>query len=978
MMDTGLLFFLIVLCYLSVLFGIAYFAEVKGISGRSIVSNPYVYSLSLAVYCTSWTFYGSVGKAATSGLSFITIYLGPTLMAALWWNVLRKIVLTAKENRITTISDFIGSRYGKSLSLSAVVTVIALVGITPYLGLQMKAVMGTFDIMSGRSAGSLTEGWVIALVVGVFAVIFGARRLDASERHEGLVLAVAFESVIKLVAFLSVGALVTYGIFDGFSDIFGRVAASPYSGLVSLGGGKVGYMEWFSLTFLSMMAVLFLPRQFHIAVVENSDVSHIKKAMWLFPLYLLLINVFVLPVAFGGLLLGGGQAEADNFVLTIPLSQGNTALALLVFLGGLSAATGMIIVESLALSTMVMNSLVMPALFRFNRLKGFPVAVLNIKRLVIIGCVFLGYFFAAYVGEFYTLVDMGLKSFEAVTLFAPCLLIGLYWKRGNAKGAVAGLVAGFAVWLYTLLLPALAKAGVIADYGSLGPLFGSPLMDPTALLGVTGLDKWTHSLMWSMLVNLLLYVGVSLATTQSADDRAQSLLFVDSYSPATGQAASGFGGVEEVEELLAQYVGPRAAGGAVSQFLAERGLGRDGLGPESLAELKGEAEKILSGSLGAPISSLIMRERLVLDKELSSSIMQMTDRLRLSREELEDANSELSLLKEFSQNIIESVPVGIATLDGRLNVTYWNREMARITGISRTDAVASPVGTLGICLKQGMFDWGIKGGEYTCDGAGPEKATLKVTVSPFHDPQGGYVLLFEDITMRLVRERELLLASKHASIGKLTAGISHEIGNPLASISSLVQEIQAVDSPEFTKDALGMVNTHIGRIVRIVRSLGDFTRLKSAEKMNADLNRVLDDTLNLTSFDKKFRKVEVEKVVSDVPPVRLNPDQLQQVFLNLILNALDAMPDGGRITISISGSDGWVTVVFRDTGEGMDKETIEKVFDPFYTTKPPGKGTGLGMSICYGIIKDHGGSITVESEKGRGTAFTIKLPVEGN
>ena len=974
-MFTPSSLFLIVLGYLSLLFILAYFAEAREKSGRSIVSNPYVYSLSFAVYCTSWTFYGSVGKAATSGLSFLTTYLGPTLMAAVWWIVLRKIVRIAKENRITTISDFIGSRYGKSFWLSAAVAVVALVGITPYLGLQIKSIITTFDIMSGQAKGSLAAGWFIALFLGVFAIIFGARRLDASERHEGLVFAIAFESIIKLVAFLAAGAFVTYGMFSGFGEIFENIAKTDYARLLTMGDGSISFTEWGSLLFLSMMAIMFLPRQFQIAVVENSDIRHIRKAMWLFPLYLLLINIFVLPVAFGGLLMGGSQTQADSFVLTIPLGQGKSSLALLVFLGGFSAATSMIIVESVALSTMVMNSLVMPGLVRFRNLKRFPVIVLNTKRLVILGCVFLGYFFAVSVGGFYSLVDMGLKSFEAVTLFAPAFLLGLYWKGGNSKGAIAGLVGGFAVWLYTLLIPALAKAGLISSAGLLGEASGTALLNPSALFGVAGLDKWSHSLFWSMLVNVALFVGVSIFTRHKASEEHQALVFVESYSP---ELRSGFkGGIAEVEALLGKYIGRSEAAAVIEDFIRRKKVIREDATEADLEELRNHAEKILSGALGPATATLILRERHMLTEELTSSIRQMTDRLRLSRAKLEGANRELNFLKEFSQNIIESVPQGIATLDRELKISYWNKAMEKISGLSKADAQGRPIKELKVCLEPGLFADGIKGGEHFCKKQ-LGQMTLKVTVSPFKGPQGGYVLLFEDITEKLKQETELLQASKYASIGKLTAGISHEIGNPLASISSLVQEMQDVGDEDFNKDALETVNQHIERIVRIVRSLGNFARIYTPEKVPTDLIGVLDSTLSLTRYDKRFRNIEISKDVDFVPPVKANPDQLQQVFLNILLNALDAMPEGGRLDIKLSRSGAHAVVSFKDSGVGMDRETRERVFDPFFTTKPYGRGMGMGMSICYGIIKEHGGIITVDSDEGHGTKFTIRLPVEDN
>jgi Na+/proline symporter len=555
--------FFILLSYLLLLFGVAWLAERQERCGRSLVNNPYVYSLSLAVYCTSWTFYGSVGRAATSGLSFLTIYLGPTLMAALWAVVLLRIVRIAKANRITTISDFIGFRYGKSLLLSALVAAVAVVGVIPYIGLQIKAIISTFEIISHEPRGGAAMGLVITLFLGGFAIIFGARRLDSSERHGGLVFAVAFESLVKLLAFVAVGAVVTYGLFDGFGDIFARIAGTPFAGLQAIGGGSGSdYTEWFALLVLSMMAVLFLPRQFQMAVVENCDERHLRKAAWLFPLYLFLINIFVLPIAFAGLLLTGSAAGADYFVLSIPLGQGMKYLSLLVFLGGFSAATSMVIVESLALSTMAMNSIVMPALIGFHEHRRFPAIILAIKRLIILGVVYLGYLFAVSIGEFYSLVDIGLKSFEAVTLFAPAFLLGLFWKRGSRAGAIAGLLAGFSVWFYTLIVPALYKAGIILPGSALDALTASDFLRPDALFGVSSLGKWGNSLFWSMLLNLGCYVGISLATRPSRDEQIQALLLVESDDRARELPVGATFAADDIEGILARYVGAAPAAGS--------------------------------------------------------------------------------------------------------------------------------------------------------------------------------------------------------------------------------------------------------------------------------------------------------------------------------------------------------------------------------------------------------------------------------
>lgn len=983
-MFEGWLLFLFILAYLSILFLIAYYAEWREKIGKSIVSNPYVYSLSLAVYCTSWTFYGSVGKAATSGLSFLTIYLGPTLIASLWWIVLRKIILISKENRITTISDFVGSRYGNSLLLSALVAVVAVVGITPYLGLQIKAIIKSFAILAGGTRGSEVAGWFITLILGIFAIIFGARKLDASERHEGLVFAIAFESLIKLVAFLLVGIFVTYGLFSGFADIFERIKDSQFGDLLFLGGGtSVSYNEWASLLFMSMMAIIFLPRQFHVAVVENSDVSHVSKAMWLFPLYLFLINIFVMPVAFGGLLLGGSQTDADIFVLTIPLSQREGLLALIVFMGGFSAATGMVIIESLALSTMVMNNLVTPAILRFNEMRGFPSMILNLKRLIILGCVFLGYFFAVSIGEFYSLVDIGLKSFEAVTIFAPAILIGLFWKKGNRLGAIAGILAGFVIWIYTLLMPALMKAGVISSGGMLSGLFSSSVLNPQALFGLSGLDRWSHSLFWGQLFNIMFYIGFSIFTGQRGEEQRQAFLFVESYSPRMPQIR-GIYSVEQIEEILGQYIGRKEAKEAVEQYLSRRGIKKESVSPEDLVRLRDQAERILSGALGSAIATIIFEDKVTLTEEereeISTSIKQMADTLRLSRQELAEANRNLAYLKEFSENIIESAPIGIATIDSSLMVKYWNREMERMTGIKRSQAFNRYIAGLLPWLSGDIF---VKSEPGEIILPAPGVRTFKINISPFKDPSGGHVVIFEDITDKKLMEEQLQQASKLASLGKLTAGISHEIGNPLASISSLVQELKSLkldfaEDLEFTSASLDTINSHIDRIARIVRSLGDFARISTKKKELCNISEILDRTITLIKYDKRFRNVQLITDMEDIPPLMVNPDQIQQVFLNILLNSLDAMPENGQLAIAMKMKKKNVEISIRDNGGGIDDSIIDRIFDPFFTTKPPGKGTGLGLSICYGIIKEHNGTITVTSKAGKGTCFVISIPIGPN
>jgi len=661
----------IAFCYLLLLFGVAYWAERRKDRGRSIISNPVVYALSIAVYCTSWTFYGSVGRASQEGFGFLAVYLGPTLIAFSWWALLRKMVRVARENHITSISDFIASRYGKSGRIGALVTVMAMVGITPYIGLQLKAVSTTFDIITvHESAGLVGKGvsafyddtaFMVALVLGVFGGMFGARSLDPSERHEGMVAAVALESLVKLAAFLVAGVCVTWGMFDGLGDIFERTAAHPeFRHLLTFGADTGGYTAWFSLLYLSLASVLLLPRQFHMLVVENCDERHIQGAMWIFPFYLLLINLFVVPIALAGLLTFESTAAADSFVLLLPLGQGWHALALFVFIGGLSAATGMVVVSSVAISTMFLNNLAMPVLLKLGWPRNFAPYLIHLKRAGIIGVILLGYTYYRLLGEAFTLVNIGLLSFGAAAQFAPALIGGLYWRQGTARGAAAGLLLGFAAWLYMFLTPALCQSGWLpASILSEGP-GGLFLLRPTAFLGLEGLDLWSHGLFWSFLVNAGGYLAVSLFTRPSSAEREQLRLFVDALGRGEGHRQefrlARAPSVGEFETLLATFLGPGKAKERLGTFLGNVNYGTDTvLSDDRMLQLRAFVERTLAGAVGQAASHQVVDRYLALKgttlEEIFDVFGAVSISLEESREELQSRVRELSVLFEASKRV---------------------------------------------------------------------------------------------------------------------------------------------------------------------------------------------------------------------------------------------------------------------------------------------------------------------------------------
>ncbi len=668
------------MAYLGLLFAIAYYGDRRADRGRSIISNGYIYALSIAVYATSWTYYGSVGSASKGGIAWLPIYLGPLVVVTLWWVVLRKIIRICKRDRITSLADFVSSRYGKSQFLGGLVTIIAVLGLIPYIALQLKAISTTFTILRGDSTPvgtGVTDTVPIlqdtalyaALVLAAFTIVFGTRHLDATERHEGMVAAIAFESLVKLVAFLAVGFWVTFVLFDGFSDIVGRAARQPELAELFTLRATTGYGTFFWLTVLSMLAFLLLPRQWQVSVVENVDERHVRTAMWVFPLYLLLINIFVLPITLGGLLtFGEGGADADTFVLALPMADQQHLLSLVVFVGGLSAATGMVIVETIALSTMVSNSLAMPLLLRSRTaLRGrrdLGRLVLVVRRVTIVGLLLLGFVYFRVAADALGLVQIGLVSFAAVAQFAPAVLGGLYWKGATKAGAVAGLMAGIVVWGYTLLLPSFSESGWLPRSIPLEGPFGIELLAPYALFGLEGLDRVSHAMVWSMLVNVGLFVVVSLSGRRGPVEHVQAAVFVDAMQRQSGQPDTplwrGSATVGALRGLLERFVGPQGAHDALAAYASSTDAD---VTPSAAAdvELIQHVETMLAGSVGSAsarvmVSSVVTEEPLGMSEVLeildeASQVRAYSHALERKSQQLEEATAELRQANERLQEL---------------------------------------------------------------------------------------------------------------------------------------------------------------------------------------------------------------------------------------------------------------------------------------------------------------------------------------
>jgi Na+/proline symporter/signal transduction histidine kinase len=678
--------------YIALLFLIAWLADRREKAGKSIVNNSAIYALSLAVFCTAWTYYGSVGRAATSGLGFLTTYLGPAILAPLWWLLLKKIILISKSQRITSIADFISSRYGKSAWLGVIATIIAVFGIIPYISIQLKAISTSFNLLvrQAPTQASIVESppfyldtaLYIAIALALFTILFGTRNLDPNERHGGLVAAIAFESMLKLVAFLTIGIFVTFGLYDGFGDLFQQASAVPsISRLFSLEAVSLGGWEWFWLIFLSMSAIMLLPRQFHVAVVENTNPAQVARASWMFPLYLLLINIFVLPIAVAGLMLfPEGSVEPDSYVLSIPLAMGQETLALFVGLGGFSAATSMVIVAVIALSIMIGNNLVLPLLlrsqdFREGEHSSLDTGLLGIRRISIIVVLLLAYAYFKAVGEQYTLVSVGLISFTAIAQFVPVVLGGIYWKRGTKKGAIWGLSIGFMVWAFSLPLPTLVEAGLLQAGIMENGLFGFSFFKPHALFGLTGYSPVASTAFWSLFLNTSAYIFVSLNTQQSPLEVSQADIFVNISKYRSGgsdyEVVRRRAKVQDLRILLNRFLGgPRAN----TLLTAYENQHRINLSKQHMAEaeLINYAETHLAGAIGAasakiiiasitkddPISLEEMFKVLEQTKEIvqySKALEKKSAELERTTQQLKEANERLQELDRLKADFITTV-----------------------------------------------------------------------------------------------------------------------------------------------------------------------------------------------------------------------------------------------------------------------------------------------------------------------------------
>ena len=999
------------LAYIALLFGIALWGDRRPISKRW---HPWVYSLSLTIFCTSWTFYGATQQFAVNGWVFSPSHLGTILLFVFGFAFWKKLIRVAKQENVTTISDFVASRYGHSRGVSVLAATISLVGIIPYVALQLKAVSISFNIVSGVSGQ--VESWFndsalyVSLVMACFAVLFGTRHLDTSEHHPGMMLAIAFEAVVKLLVFLILGYWAVVFVGGGFVNVLKDTFNAPETQHLFSGFDK-SYIYTTQVLF-GVFGIVALPRQFHVAVVEYQGPRDLETARWVFPLYLLAINFFIAPLALVGFFhFSSNPIDLEYLVLKLPLAMGRNDLAMLAFIGGLSAATSMVIVATVALSTMLSNEIMLPALIRMGwcnaASENMGRNVLHLRRIGILLIVMSAFFYYRLIVEFEGLISIGLISFVAVSQFVPALVLGLFWTGVNRHGAIWGLSLGFITWFYTLLLPLFARSGILPD-SLTDTLFNLSILNPYQLFGLSGIDPVVHGFAWSLAMNVLgLFLG-SAYGKESLKDRLQASRFVH-HSRHDQAAQSRHISIGDLHALIGKFIAQEKLQNLFETYVNPLN-GRLLMDDRADSELLHKAERTLASVLGAPAARLLfeqVEEKQGMDWRDVSSIV-------------DEASQVLKFNRDLLNSALQSINQGISIVDQDLNIVAWNQTYQQMFQYpDELLAIGRPVeelirhnASIGECgagivevLVQKRLAHLTSGAPYKYERQRVNGSFLEIQGRPMSD--GGYITVYTDITERRQIEDQLRRSNERLeeTVNKRTqalqlsnielekanknktrflAAAGHDLVQPLNSAALFAASLQAKLKRQNGDESLIRLGHQIEQSLHSAENL--LNELLEISKLDSDIIRPSVSTISLDellhSLEEEFGVIAQDrgvqfKVVRSRLHLRTDGRLLRRILQNLISNALKYCQNG-RVLLGVRRKNGACRIDIIDTGPGLTEFQMKAIFDEFYrvpeiTTYE--KGLGLGLAIVKRMSKLLEHPVELKSVVGAGSRFSVTVPI---
>ncbi len=938
--------FILGICYLMLLFGIA-LATDKGWIPQRITRHPIVYVLSLGVFASVWSYYAVTGNAFRDGFGYLAPFIGISLAFLFSPVMLRPILDITKSYQLSSLADLLAFRYRSPLA-GTLTTIVMLIGVTPLLSLQIQAVASSVAILAPE-ASQTTLAATFCLLITLFAIFFGTGRGAGREKHEGLVMAIAFESVVKLLAMLTVGGFAVYQGFGGFTELDQWLQGQPE--LLSSIKDTSTAGSFHVTVILFFTAAIASPHMFYMIFNENNDPKALTMASWALPLYFLLLSLPVMPILWAGLK-AGSTAPLDFYPVTIGADYSSPLITMIGFLGGLSAASGLIIVITLALSNMCLNHLILPV-YQPTARNDIYRWLLWKRRILIAALIWIGFLFYYIPDDKLSVRTIGNVAFIASLQFLPSIVALLYWPRGNKNGYMAGLLTGVSIWLLFLMLPVVT---------------GVDLLESTNLSS-------REIIAISLVCNILIFVMTSLWTHTSAEERASAdICALDTIRRRnrTGLVARS---PDEFIAKLTKPLGERTATREVLQALRDLKIDQQEKSPHAMRLLRGRLEANLSGLLGPSIAHDLIDRFLpyTIESDTGSTDVDVIEsRIEAYRSNLSGMAEDLDNLRRYHRQVLLELPLGVCSLGEQNQIVMWNHTMEKMTGTSGQSVLGAQLSDIGEPWASLIHDFTVG------DAAHAHKRVVQVKNSrrfiSLHKAiieksathkikQDGVVILLEDLTETELLEEELTHSERLASIGRLAAGVAHEIGNPITGIACLAQNIRDETDNDELRGMARQIIEQTDRTSRIVQSLVNFAH-SGANKPdhNSEVVTVEEcarEAITLISLDKKRK--DINYVVNCRQGLQILGDsqRLLQVMINLINNAHDASPAGSTITISSKLVSGSVQISVTDEGTGIPEEVRDRIFEPFFTTKEPGEGTGLGLSLVYSIVENLDGHIDI-------------------